>query len=228
VQPVSQIIKSSIGKKVIVAVTGFFILGFVIAHMIGNLQIFLGQETLNDYAEKLRNLGEILIAMRAFLLINLVVHVFFAIWVAKENRAARPVGYVHKGTIQATHASRVMVISGILLLIYVIYHLAHFTFGSVHSQYFHFVDADGRRDVYSMVIASFQNLPISLIYIAAMGVLFYHLGHATSSFIQTLGFADDKSLPKVKQGGIVLAFLLFIGYSIIPVCVLVGVLKLPS
>lgn len=220
--------KASIGKKAVVSITGFLLLGFVVGHMVGNLQIFLGPHALNSYAAKLQSLGELLWVMRIGLLVIFAKHIVFALLLAAENRAARPVGYAKQGTRQASYASQLMVVSGILVLAHVIYHLAHFTLGAVHSEYYGHQDELGRHDVYSMVVASFQNPVIALTYIAAMGALAFHLRQAASAFPQSLGLVHPTTLAKFRKGGLVFAILIFVGYSSIPAAALLGLLKLPS
>lgn len=220
--------QSSIGKKSVVAVTGFLLLGFVVGHMIGNLQIFLGPEALNGYAAKLQSLGELLWVMRIGLLVIFVKHIVFALWLASENRAARPIGYQKANTRQASYASRIMIVSGILVLMHVIYHLAHFTLGAVHSEYFHYEDGLGRHDVYAMVVQSFKNPAIALTYIAAMAALAFHLRQAASAFPQSLGLVKPSTLAAFRKGGLVLAFIIFVGYASIPASVLLGILKFPA
>ena len=227
-QDPAKLTRSSIGKKAIVAITGLLLLGFLVAHMLGNMQIFLGQDALNTYAKKLKSMPQILWMMRSGLLVVFVVHVVTAILLAVENRKARPIPYAFNKTVQATYVSRVMVISGVLILIYVIYHISHFTTGSIHSQYFHFTDSQGRHDVYSMVVASFQNGWINAAYVLFMGVLCFHLGHAAVSFSQTLGWATDKNLPIYRKIGLTIAVVLFAGYVAIPLAVTLGIVKLPG
>lgn len=225
---ISTLHQSSIGKKFVVSSTGVLLLGFVIAHMIGNLQIFIGPDALNTYAKMLQSLGELLWVMRIGLLVIFVTHIVFALWLAAENRAARPTGYQKQGTRRASYASRLMVVTGILVLAHVIYHLAHFTVGAVHSEHFHYKDELGRHDVYSMVVASFQNPAIALTYIAAMAALAFHLRQALSAFPQSLGLIQPVTLKKFRTGGLVVSILIFLGYSAIPAAALLGILKLPN
>lgn len=218
--------RSSIGKKFIVSATGLLLLGFVLAHMVGNLQIFLGPEALNDYAEKLRSVPELLWVARIVLLGAFVKHIVFALWLAAENRAARPIGYQKKNTRQASYASRIMVVTGILVLVHVIYHLAHFTWGVAHPEYYGFEDEFGRHDVYSMVVMSFMDPRIACTYIAAMAVLAFHLRQALSAFPQSLGILKPSTLGAFRKGGLVLAVAIFLGYSAIPAAAMLGFLQI--
>lgn len=219
---------SSVGKKIIVAVTGFLLLGFVIAHMLGNLQIFLGPHAINAYAMKLRGLGELLWVMRIGLLTVFVTHIIFAVSLAHDNKRARPVPYANPDTIQATYASRIMVLSGLVLLIYVLYHLAHFTLGWVHSEHFHYMTPDGHHDVYAMIVGSFQNPVVSVLYLIAMGALCFHLRQAAAAFPQTLGLLKSGGADCAGKLGTIIAAVVFIGFSVIPVAVLLGIIKMPE
>lgn len=218
---------SSIGKKAVVTVTGLILVGFVIGHMLGNLQIYLGPAAINSYALKLRHLGPLLWGVRFFLLLALVLHIVFSIKVARENRAARPIHYTKEDTLQATFASRSMMPTGILLFAFIVYHLLHFTWRVTNPGLSHLLDAQGRHDVYSMMVLSFANPLISSVYILAMGPLAFHLGHGASSWCQSLGLANDKNAPCLKALGLALSVILFVGYVSIPVSVLLAWVRLP-
>src|SRR5438552_14927481 len=124
---ISTFYQSSVGKKMMVAITGVILILFVIGHLLGNLQVFLGPEWINAYSQHLRDLGPLLWLVRIFLLITVVVHIFVTIRLAVDNRRARPEPYVDKQYVKATFASRHMVVSGIIVLMFIVYHLAHFT-----------------------------------------------------------------------------------------------------
>jgi len=216
------LIKTSVGKKVIMAVTGLMLFGFVIGHLLGNLQIFLGPDPLNLYALKLEKLGPILWVIRSVLLTVFILHILTAIALVRENRKARPIAYTKPAQIQTTFAARTMAVSGFLLLVYVIYHLRHFTLNVTDPQFAHLVDSSGHHDVYGMVILGFQNKWVSAIYIGAMAILSMHLSHGFSSLFQSLGWNNEKSEPILKRLGHVIAILIFVGYSSIPVAVMMG------
>ncbi len=222
---ISTIHHSSIGKKAVVSVTGLLLLGFVVGHLIGNLQIFLGPHALNSYAQKLQSLGELLWVLRIGLLAIFVTHIVAALWLAAQNRAARPVRYAKSAVRQTSYASRLMVVTGIIILMHVIYHLAHFTLGTVHSQYYGHEDELGRHDVYSMVVLSFQDPKIAFTYIAAMAALAFHLRQAATAFPQSLGLVQPSTLAKFRVGGLIFSILIFVGYSSIPAAALLGILK---
>ncbi len=225
---ISAFYRSSIGKKFIVAATGVVLIAFIIGHLLGNLQIFLGPDWINSYAEHLRALGPFLWIIRVFLFVTVVLHIYFTIRLAIDNRRARPVGYKKKEHVKATFASRSMVISGLVVFAFILYHLAHFTVRVIDPR-FDLLKADPLygADVYSMMVYGFQNPIVSAFYIIAMFLLTLHLSHGASSFFQSLGLNDKKLAPRLERWGRTFAWLIFVGYTSIPVAVLLG-LVLPA
>ena len=210
----------------IVAITGVILILFVIGHLLGNLQIFLGPDWINGYSQHLRDLGPLLWLVRAFLLAAIVLHIYFTIELAIENRRARPERYIDRQYVKATFASRHMVMSGLVVLAFIIYHIAHFTvrvtdprFGLLK------VDPLGHYDVYSMMVYGFQNYFVSAFYVLGLFLLALHLSHGSSSFFQSLGLNDKKMTPRLALCGRIFAWLLFAGYTSIPVAILLGVVK---
>lgn len=211
----------------IVAVTGLILILFVIGHLLGNLQIFLGPEWVNGYAEHLRELGMLLWVVRGGLLLTVLLHIYYTIRLAIENRHARPERYKRKDTVKATLASRSMAMSGLVLLAFIIYHILHFTIRATDPRFNTLpLDPLNHYDVYSMMIYGFQNPLVSGFYILSMFLLALHLSHGTSSFFQSLGLSNQKLAPRLARAGRVFAWLLFIGYSSIPIAVLLGWVKL--
>ena len=210
----------------IVAITGIILILFVIGHLLGNLQIYLGPDWINGYSQHLRDLGPILWAIRAFLLCTVVIHIYVTIQLAIQNRRARPEAYVEKENVKATFASRHMVMSGLIVLAFIVYHLAHFTV-RVTDPRFALLKADplGHYDVYSMMVYGFQNYYVSGFYLLGLFLLALHLSHGASSFFQSLGLNDKKLLPRLEIGARVFAWLLFIGYTSIPVVILLGLIQ---
>ena len=204
------------------AVTGLMLLGFVIAHLLGNLLVFAGPAALNAYAEKLRHLGKLLWAARIILITAVLLHIWTAIKLSIENRKARPIGYHHRNYRVTTVSARAMGISGILLLAFIIYHLLHFTFGYTHPEIAHLKDSLGRHDVYSMVILGFQNVPIAASYMVAIAFLALHLSHGFASSFQSLGLAHESTQKCLLTFGRLLALLIFIGYASIPFSIWMG------
>lgn len=224
--PLLRFCSSSIGRKWIVALTGLALFGFVVGHLIGNLQMFLGSsEPINRYGAFLQGLGELLWAIRLGLLAMLVLHIVFTIKLRMENRAARPVQYAVTNRRATTPAARWMLLSGLMVLCFIIFHLLHFTVQSVDPSYLTLHDEHGRHDVYRMVIKGFSNPYASAFYIVAVGLLAMHLNHGIASLFQTLGLNSGKLRPLWEKGGPAFSWLLFLGYASIPVAVLTGILK---
>jgi succinate dehydrogenase / fumarate reductase cytochrome b subunit len=208
------------------SVTGAILLAFVIVHMLGNLQIFLGQKALNDYAQHLQELPCLLWPARIILLITLILHLWLAFQLTLENRAARPKNYLQKRAVQATIASKTMMPTGLVILAFIVYHLLHFTLGKTNPEFYHLTDSLGRHDVYSMVVHSFQVPVISISYVVAMFFLCIHLSHGFSSFPQSLGF-DTRKCDGIKTAARVVSLLIFIGNCSIPAAILMGWITLP-
>jgi succinate dehydrogenase / fumarate reductase cytochrome b subunit len=226
VNAISAFYRSSIGKKMVVAITGVILILFVIGHLLGNLQIFLGPEWINAYSQHLRDLGPLLWLVRIFLLVTVIVHIYVTIRLAIDNRRARPESYIDKENVKATFASRHMVMSGLIVLAFIIYHLAHFTV-RVTDPRFALLKADplNRYDVYSMMVYGFQNYLVSAFYIFGLFLLFLHLSHGSSSFFQSLGLNNQKLTPRLARAGRIFAWLLFLGYTSIPVAILLGLIQ---
>jgi succinate dehydrogenase cytochrome b subunit len=222
----SAFYRSSIGRKMIVALTGVILTFFVVGHLLGNLQIFLGPRWVNDYAQHLRDLGPLLWLMRIVLLVSVLLHIYFTILLAIENRRARPLAYVRKENVKASFASRHMVVSGLVVLAFVVFHLLHFT-GRKFDPHFPLLKNDplNHYDVYSMMVYGFQNVYVSAFYIIGLFLLTLHLTHGASSFFQSLGLNDKKLTPQLAFGARIFAWLLFIGYTAIPVAVLLGLIQ---
>jgi len=223
---ISAFYRSSIGKKMIVAVTGVILILFVVGHLLGNLQIFLGPDWINGYSQHLRDLGPLLWAIRIFLLAAVTIHIYATIQLAIENRRARPEPYIDKEHVKATFASRHMVMSGLIVLAFIIYHIAHFTV-RVTDPRFALLKADplNHYDVYSMMVYGFQSYLVSGFYVLGLFLLALHLSHGSSSFFQSLGLNDRKLTPRLALGGRIFAWLLFAGYTSIPIAILLGLIK---
>jgi succinate dehydrogenase / fumarate reductase cytochrome b subunit len=222
----SAFYNSSIGKKMIVAITGVVLILFVVGHLLGNLQIFLGPEWINGYSEHLRELGPLLWLIRIFLLVTVIVHIYVTVRLAIDNRRARPQSYIAKENVKATFASRHMVMSGLIVLAFIIYHIAHFTV-RVTDPRFGLLKLDplNHYDVYSMMVYGFQNYFVSGFYVFSLFLLALHLSHGSSSFFQSLGLSNQKLAPRFARYGRIFAWLLFIGYTAIPVAILLGLIK---
>jgi succinate dehydrogenase / fumarate reductase, cytochrome b subunit len=205
---------TSVGMKATTALTGLGLTGFVVVHLIGNLQVlplFGGREAINAYAQSLKDLGPLLWIARGGLLAIFVLHVYLALTLAVRAKAARPVAYHHPATIQASTSSVTMPWTGLALLAFILFHLAHYTFGMVgttvaetangsrvQTPYLSLVDDKGRHDVYSMVLAGFHNPYISVAYIVCMVILYVHLSHGIGSVFQSLGLNTPRTQPFVR------------------------------
>ncbi len=218
-----RLFSDSIGRKAVVAVTGLFMVLFVIVHLLGNSTIFAGPDGINAYAEKLHGLGPFVWAFRAFMAVMLCLHVIFAILLTLENWAANPDKYAVKKMLKATFAGETMIWTGLLLLAFIVYHLLQFTL-RVTPDIVIGTDAKNRVDVFTMVFTSFRITPIVLVYVAGMITLFLHLSHGIQSIFQTIGLNNDKTMPQFDTLGKVLSALFLVGYSAIPVLILVGIL----
>lgn len=225
---VATFFRSSIGGKITVAITGAGLFLFVVMHMLGNLQIYLGQDALNHYAELLHTIPELLWIARAGLLAFVILHIVQAVRLQVANRAARPVRYAHQDTVQATIASRSMLWTGAMIAAFIVFHLLHFTLGVVQPDTAHLTDSQGRHDVYSMVVYGFQNVPISISYIIAMVLLGLHLRHGVASLFQTLGLRNARFRSAIDKFGLAAAWIIVIGNVSIPLSVLTGIVRLPS
>ncbi len=221
--------KSSIGKKWLVALTGLVWVGYVFAHLLGNLQVFAGPQGINAYAELLHSKPLLLWMARIGLIVALVLHIVTTLKIRRESQQARPVPYAMKAHVQAKLSAKTMAISGLTVLAFIIYHLLHLTIRATDSRFQPLADGgllQGTSDVYTMLILGFDNIFVSLFYIIGVGLLCLHLSHGFSSMLQTLGINSKKLMTPLSHGGRVLAALVFIGYASIPIGVWTGVLKL--
>lgn len=212
---------SSIGKKVVMAVTGLVLFGFVVGHMIGNLQVFLGAGALNEYAELLRHFlhGQGIWIARAGLLLAVVLHIWAATALTISNWSARPEGYREWQARESTYASRTMVWSGPILAVFILYHLAHFTTGAAHPDFV-------TTDVYRNVVLGFLNPFASAFYILSMLALGLHMYHGVWSMLQTLGLSHVRWNPWRRVFAGAVTGLVVVGNISIPVAVLTGVVHL--
>jgi succinate dehydrogenase / fumarate reductase, cytochrome b subunit len=217
---------SSIGKKILVALTGAAMMGFLIGHLSGNLLAYGGPDAINSYAEWLHSLGKLLWIARLGLIGAVVVHIIFTILLVIENRMARDQTYACPATVGASKASRTMIYSGAVILAFLLFHLSHFTvtifneFGTDK-----YLDAEGRRDVYRMLKDGFGVPWVSFFYIVAVGLLCMHLSHGFASVFQTLGLSSNRFRPVVEISGYIFSIVLFLGYASIPVAFWFGILK---
>ncbi|MEC8244198.1 MAG: succinate dehydrogenase cytochrome b subunit [Verrucomicrobiota bacterium] len=218
---------SSIGKKYLMALSGLVLIGFVFVHMAGNLQILMGQEKINAYAHALQSLPlPLLWGSRLFLLAAVVIHAITAYQLVKENRRARPNQNYIETTKRAGLASLRMGLTGSILLAFIVFHLLHFTIRTIYPEYSEMMtvvgspDSNEIHDVYSMVLAGFQHSWISVFYVVSMFLLCGHLAHGVSSAFQSLGIRSENWRVKLELAAKAYAWLIFIGFSIVPLLVL--------
>jgi succinate dehydrogenase / fumarate reductase cytochrome b subunit len=223
--PLFAFYQSSIGKKYIVAVTALLLILYVLGHLLGNLQIYMGQDRINAYAKFLHDLGPILWVVRVILIAAFVTHIVATIQLAQANRLAKPQKYAVAGYQRSTMASRTMIVSGLIVLCFVIYHLLQFTLQVTDPKSREVHDSIGRHDVYRMLILGFRHPLVSLFYVVGLFLLTYHLSHGFASVVQTLGINNRKIANFVSFDGQTLAWVVFAGYVSIPVTILLGFIR---
>ena len=215
-----RFLASTIGQKIVMAVTGVILFGFVVGHMAGNLQLYLGAEALNAYSVMLREIlhGAGLWIARAVLLASVGLHIWAATSLTMVDRGARPVGYREWQARESTYASRTMRVTGVFLLVFVVYHLLDLTLGTVNPS---FVEGD----VYHNVIASFRVVPVAVMYLLAMLALGLHLRHGVYSMFQTLGVSHPRWERVAYQAATALAVVVVVGNLSFPLAVLFGLVR---
>jgi succinate dehydrogenase / fumarate reductase, cytochrome b subunit len=209
---------SVIGKKVVMAVTGAVLVGFLVVHMAGNLLAFQGPAALNDYSAFLKSSLPVLWGARLVLLASAVLHIHAALALTVLARGARPAPYARLRPRASTVASRLMRAGGVLLAAFIVFHLLHFTTGTLHPDF-------AGHDVYRNVVTGFQSRPVALFYLVALVALAFHIQHGVWSLFQTLGL-NHPHVNGVRRGlARALAVALGLGFAAIPVAVLAGLLQ---
>jgi succinate dehydrogenase / fumarate reductase, cytochrome b subunit len=211
---------STVGKKIVMAVTGILLFVFVIGHLLGNLQVFEGPAKLNAYGAFLHSIGEFLWPVRIILLIAVTLHIVATVQLALLKKRARPIEYSVKKAIASSYASRTMYWSGPIVLAFIIFHLLHLTAGYIHPG-----AAYIEGDVYHNVVSGFKVWWVSLSYIVAISLLGLHLRHGLWSMFQTLGIHQPQHTVRFKKAAMVIALLITLGYISIPISVLLGLVK---
>ena len=216
--------KSSIGRKIIVAVTGLALVLFLAGHLTGNLLIFAGRDAFNDYAQFLHEVfhGAGVWIARIGLLACLVGHVWFTILLTRENKTARK-KYAHQATVQAQRSSLMMIWSGLTILAFIIFHLLHFTVkaGTDYASFMQVMpDGSERHDAWKMVIVGFGNPLVAIFYIIAMTLLCSHLSHGVASIFQTLGLRTKKTAGPISILSRIYAIVIYLGFISIPLAIL--------
>ncbi len=226
---IGRLLSSTIGLKVLMAVTGFIWVGFVLGHMVGNLQILLpmpadGPHAINKYAAALKATGGVLWVVRFGLLAAFAAHVWSAITLSGRNKAARATTYAVHTNIQAKPSSYYMLVSGLAILGFIIFHLAHFTLGLVQPEAAGHYLSNGMHDVYTMFILGFRNPIYAGLYIVSNVLVGLHLQHAVSSMFQTLGLRTPKYRAYVDFAGPAISAIVIVGNVLMPLSVLLGLI----
>jgi succinate dehydrogenase / fumarate reductase cytochrome b subunit len=220
-----QLFTSSVGRKILVAISGQLMVLFVIVHLLGNSSIFI-PGGINAYAEHIHALPPLVWSIRFVMLLSAVVHVCLGIQLTLENRGANPVTYAVSRKLKATFSGKNMIWTGVLLGIFIIGHLLHFTARVTPdiAPRLASLSSGPVFDVYSMVVGSFRHGAIAAIYVVSMVVLFLHLNHGIQAFFQTMGWNSDRSLPVMSKAGRTIAIIFLVGYSSIPIFILARIL----
>jgi len=215
---VARFYESTIGKKAVMAATGLILFGFLIAHMLGNLQIFLGRAVMNHYAETLHGNPGLLWTARTILLVSVVLHIWASIPLALLKKKARPVAYVKRANVQSSFASRTMMWSGPIIAAFVVFHLLHLTTGTLHPNF-------AKLDAYNNLVTGFKVIPAAIAYIIAMVLTGMHLSHGIWSMFQSVGISHPRYTPMVKKFAAVVSWILVAGFVSVPVAVLTGLAR---
>ena len=219
--------RSTIGKKIIMAVSGLVGVAYLVLHIAGNLKAFDGSESLNSYAHFLHGpAAEVTWIVRVVLLAAVILHVLMAYQLTTRARRARPVAYREREPQVSTLASRTMRWGGVFLLVFIVFHILHFTLGKIDpAGAFGLVDGSGGRDVYGNVVASFHVWWVTLLYLAAMVFLGLHLYHGAWSSVRTLGYSKASPTPLKRQIAMVVAVAIWLGFTLVPLGVVAGFIR---
>lgn len=219
------LIKSSIGRKILMAITGQLMILFVVFHLIGNSTLYFSW--INTYAKHLHDFWPLVWIVRLVMITLLSLHVIFGIQLTLENRSSKPDAYALKKSLRATFFSKNMIWTGLFIAGFLVYHLLHFTVQMIHPEMSAKLNTDvmGLPDVFGMVVFSFQNFFILFLYIASLIALTLHLVHGLQSSFQTLGLNTDQTQPIIAKAGVIASLILLIGYASIPVVIFIGIVK---
>ncbi|MEY2399045.1 MAG: succinate dehydrogenase / fumarate reductase, cytochrome b subunit [Actinomycetota bacterium] len=222
------VLRTSIGKKVAMASSGVILVGFVIAHMVGNLKFFFGEAHFDEYAAFLRKLGAPILphyyalwGLRAVLLGAVLVHIWAAWSTTRQSRNARPIKYAHRDNIQATYASRTMRWGGVILLLFIVFHILDLTVGVAHTGAFTETTAE-HGHAYANAISGFQHPIVTLVYTLAMGALCLHLYHGIWSMFQTFGRNNHRITGRLRTAAGGIAVVVCIGFLAMPWTIMFG------
>ncbi len=209
------------------ALTGMALFLFVVLHLLGNLQVFLGPEVLNRYGAFLQGNVELLWPARIVLLILVGLHIWSAIKLSAENKAARPQPYAQQELVAASYASRTMLMSGLIIAAFIVYHLLHFTVqvtavNLTGKDFTKLMDAKQQHDVFAMMVTGFKQPVVVVAYVVAMFLLFLHLSHGVGAMFQSLGWKNPAHGPLIARFAEIISWFIFLGYISIPIAILLG------
>jgi len=224
---IARLFRTSIGRKVLMALSGGALVLFMLGHMLGNLTIYKGQDAINGYADWLQG-HPLLWVIRMVMLTIFLGHLADGVRITLKNRAARPLGYRRRHSLVRDPTARFMLHSGMLLLLFLAFHLAHLTLLWSHPELSLLRDAYDRPDVYARVVTAFSVPWIAAVYLAGLALLGVHLHHAVQSLMQTLGIRNESYQPWLLRGAILTSHLIWIGLASIPLAVQLGRLPLPA
>ncbi len=207
--------EAPVGKKAVMAVTGLILFGYVLGHMLGNLQIFLGEEQINRYAVFLHSTGGLLWGVRLVLLACVILHIITSVQLWLLKRRARPVRYVKKIDVPSAYAARTMMWSGPIIAAFVVFHILHLTTGGAGLPF-------KELDVYNNVVRGFRIPAVSIAYIVAIVLLCMHLYHGLWSMLHSVGLDDERYRPLLQRISAVAAIVIAAGYISVPVSVMTG------
>jgi succinate dehydrogenase / fumarate reductase cytochrome b subunit len=200
------------------AVTGLILFGFLIAHMAGNLQIFLGSAVMNHYAETLHGNPALLWSARTILLISVILHIWASIQLSLVKKEARPVAYVKRANVSSSWASRSMMLSGPIVAAFVVFHLLHLTTGTIHPNFV-------PLHAYENLVTGFMVVPFAVIYIVVMILIGFHLSHGIWSMFQSMGLSHPRYTPMIKKFASIFSWILVAGFISVPLAVLTGLVR---
>lgn len=220
---------STVGKKIVMAITGFILFGFVVMHLWGTLKVYQGPEYVNTYGVFLREVGspvfgneQLLWIIRVVLLGSVILHVMAAVQLTRRDRASRPVGYSTYKPQASSYAARTMFWGGIIVALFVVYHVLHFTTGTVHPDFRY---EAGHADIYHNMVSGFSVWYVSLFYIVSMAALGLHIYHGFWSMFQTVGLNSVRWNSFLRGAAVFFAAAIFLGNASVPVAVLAGILR---
>lgn len=221
-----QLTQSSVGRKIIMAVTGAVLIAFICVHLLGNLSVFAGSAAINAYAQKLHSLGPVVWIFRLVMLGVFALHIYFGIQLTIENKAATPDQNVQVKRLRTGFAAQTMVISGVVLALFAIYHLLHFTVRVTNPEiYVPIEGGHGMVDVFIMMTRGFSQVLPVLLYVVGMGFLFLHVSHGFQSMFQTFGLSNDRTLPVMVNVSKLVGMVLLVGYASIPLLIIFGIVR---